>query len=172
MKETIISRTVKNSTATVLKVDTEKRTVSELTIVINSNIDTVEKAMSYFLKHDRTIVDVISVDTVETLVGMTESDFLKYGTVFEERSKENRGMVSKVVKCRSSVCMIVNKERKVESISVASVDEKAIRKYCDTIGVKFVMVEKTEETEKLVCMTQEDFVKHSRPMKDRFTLTK
>ena len=172
MKESIISRTVKTCTVNALKVDTQSRTVSEVKLAIDSKYDTVEKAIGYFLKADRTICDVLSVNINEELIGMTESDFIKYGKVFEERSKENRGMVSKVVKFRSSVCMIVNKERKVESISVASVDEKAIRKYCDTIGVKFVMVEKTEETEKLVCMTQEDFVKHSRPMKDRFTLTK
>lgn len=172
MKTTIISRTVKNSTATVLKVDTKKRTVSEMSLAINSDIDTVEKAMSYFLKHDRTIVDVLSVDTVETLVGMTEADFIKYGKVFEERCKENRGMVSKVVKCHSSVCMVVDNDRKVQSITVASDNEKAIRNYCDSIGVKFVMIEKTEESEKLVCMSQSDFIKYARPMKDRFTLAK
>ena len=172
MKNTIISRTIKNSTATVLKVDTEKRTVSELTVVVNSDIDTVDKAMSYFLKKDRTIVDVLSVDTVETLVGMTVADFVKYGTVFEERSKENRGMISKVVKCRSAVCMVVDKDRKVKSITVASDNEKAIRNYCDSNDLKFVMIEKTEETEKLVCMSQSDFIKYARPMKDRFTLAK
>ena len=172
MKNTIVSRTIKNSTATVLKVDTEKRTVSELTVVVNSDIDTVDKAMNYFLKKDRTIVDVLSVDTVETLVGMTESDFVKYGTVYEERSKENRGMVSKVVKCRSSVCMVVDKDRKVQSIKVASDNEKAIRNYCNTNGFMFVKIEKTEENEKLVCMSQADFVKYARPMKDRFSLVK
>ena len=172
MKENIISRTIKTSVANVLKVDMESRTVSEEKIAIDSKIDTTEKAMHYFMKHDRTIVDVISIDFEEKLVGMTENDFLVNGTIFKERSKENRGMISKVIKCKSSVCMVVDKERKVITIEYPTVDEKKIRKMCEESGYKFVMIEKENVSEKLVCMDVDKFVSLAKPMKDRYSLAK
>lgn len=172
MKETIISRTIKTSVANVLKVNMENRTVSEEKIAIDSKIDTTEKAMNYFLKHDRTVVDVISIETEEKLIGMTENDFLNYGTIFEERNKENRGMISKVIKCKSAVCMVVDNNRKVVSLEFATTDEKKIRKACEEVGNKFVMIEKENVSEKLVCMSVDRFVSLAKPMKDRFTLAK
>lgn len=172
MKETIISRTIKTSVANVLKVNTENRTVSEEKVVLDNKVDTKEKAMNYFLKHDRTVVDVISIETKENLVGMTESDFLAFGTVYDERSKENRGMISKVIKCKSAVCMVVDKDRKVVSLEFGTTDEKKIRKCCEEVGNRFVMVEKEIVTEKLVCMSVDRFVSLAKPMKDRFTLAK
>lgn len=172
MKESIISRTIKTSVANVLRVNMENRTVSEERITIDSKIDSKEKAMNYFLKHDRTVVDVISIDVEEKLVGMTESDFLAYGTVFEERSKENRGMISKVIKCKSAVCMVVDKDRKVVSLEFATTDEKKIRKACEEVGNRFVMIEKEIVSEKLVCMSVDRFISLAKPMRDRFSLSK
>lgn len=172
MKETIISRTIKSSVANVLKINIEDRTVFESKLAIDSKIDTTEKAMNYFIKHDRTVVDVLSIDVEEKLIGMTESDFLANGTIFEERSKENRGMISKVIKCKSAQCMVVDKDRKVISVEYPTVDEKKIRKICNESGYKFVMIEKENVSEKLVCMSVEKFVSLAKPMKDRFTLAK
>ena len=172
MKETIISRTIKTSVANVLKVNTEDRTVSEVKLAIDTKVDTTEKAMNYFIKHDRTVVDVLSIDVEEKLIGMTETDFLANGTIFEERSKENRGMISKVIKCKSAQCMVVDKNRKVISIEYPTVDEKKIRKMCNDSGYKFVMIEKENVSEKLVCMDVDKFVSLAKPMRDRFSLEK
>ena len=172
MKETIISRTIKTSVANVLRVNTENRTVTEEKVAIDSKIDTTEKAMNYFLKHDRTVVEVLSIETEEKLIGMTESDFLANGTIFEERNKENRGMVSKVIKCKSAVCMVVTKDRKVVTSEFATTDEKKIRKACEECGYKFVMIEHENVSEKLVCMSVDKFVSLAKPMRDRFSLEK
>ena len=172
MKETIISRTIKTSVANVLKVNTEDRTVSEVKLAIDTKVDTTEKAMNYFIKHDRTVVDVLSIDVEEKLIGMTETDFLANGTIFEERSKENRGMISKVIKCKSAQCMVVDKNRKVISIEYPTVDEKKVRKMCNDSGYKFVMIEKENVSEKLVCMDVDKFVSLAKPMRDRFSLEK
>lgn len=172
MKETIISRTIKSSVATVLKVNMEDRTVCEEKLVIDSKIDTTEKAMNYFIKHDRTVVDVLSIDIEEKLIGMTENDFLANGTIFEERGKENRGMISKLIKCKSALCMVVDKNRKVVSVEYPTVDEKKIRKMCEESGYRFVMIEKENVSKKLVCMSVEKFIELAKPMKDRFSLAK
>lgn len=172
MKENIITRTIKTSTATVLKVDRDTRTVSEEKLAIDSKYDTPEKAMSFFLKHDHMVCDVLAVDVEEMLVGMRETDFLANGTIYAERNKENRGMVSKVIKCKSSVCMVVTPDRKVVTSEFATTDEKKIRKACDECGYKFVMVEKENVEEKLVCMDVDKFIKLSKPCKDRFSLVK
>lgn len=173
MKESIISRTFKQSIVDVLKVDVDSRTVKEVKIAIDSKYDTTESAEKYLRKTDTTIVSVLSVEVKEELRGMLETDFVKYGKSYEIRSKDNRGMVSKEVTIKTASVMVVNDKREVVDISVPFAGtEKGLRKACADIGVTFVKLNRIEESKQLVCMSQSDFYKLSKPMVDRFTLAK
>lgn len=172
MKKTIISRTFKCAKANVLKVDIENRTVTEKTIVIDGKFDTIEKAEKYFAKHDNTIVSVISVDVIESLMGMYESDFIRLATAYDERSKENRGMISKEITIKSANIMVVDKDRNVKDVIYMVDNEKDARKVCKENGEMFVKINHIEEYKQLMCMEVTTFLENAKPMVDRFTLEK
>lgn len=173
MKKTIISRTFKASKANVLKVDIENRSVSEKSVVINGKFDTIEKAEKYFAKHDATVVSVLNVETIESLMGMLESDFIRLATAFDERSKENRGMISKEITVKSVNVMVVDKDRNVKDVTYVGIDnEKDARKVCKENGEMFVKINHIEEYKQLMCMEVTTFLENAKPMIDRFTLEK
>ena len=171
MKTALITRTFNQIKATCLKVDIDTRTVSETYIMIDSKYNTVEKAESYFRKHDTTVVSVLSVEAVNELRGMTENDFIVYGTLYDSRSKENRGMISKEVTLCSTSVMAVNDNREiVDTEFIGNLTDKQARKLCSENGLTFVKINYVTESKQLICMTVSDFIVHSRPMADRFRL--
>lgn len=172
MKKTIISRTFKCARVNALKVDIENREVFEDSIVIDWKYDTVEKAEKYFAKHDNTVVSVISVDVLESLMGMYESDFIRIGKAYDERSKENRGMISKEVTFKYASVMVVDKERNVKDVIYMVDNEKDARKVCKENGEMFVKINHIEEHKQLICMDVLTFLENAIPMSDRFTLAK
>ena len=171
MKESIISRTFKTTEVDVLKVNVENRTVEEIKLAIDSKFDTVEKAESFFRKNDSTVVAVLAVNPVEVLLGMTERDFIRLGTMFSERSKENRNMISKEVTFKHCKVLAVDKDRKIVETTFVGIDsEKQARNACKDNGLMFVQIEEIILDKQLVCMDRDTFIINARPMKDRFTL--
>ena len=171
MKKTIISRTIKANSVKALSVNIEDRTVNEKTFTIPVKYSTIDSAFNFIRKSDSTVVSVLSVDTMEKLVGIYESDFVKNAVAFDERSKDNRGMVSKEVTEYSAHIMAVDSDRKVVDLWVhGASDEKQSRKYCADNGYLFVQMVSVDTTKQLYAMPVDKFEQLARPMKDRFTL--
>lgn len=96
-----ISRTFTSTVATCLVFDTNDNKVLE-TVVTLSNVDNKADEVEKFLRKnpDRIVGKLIMVKDVSVkseLIGMDETDFIKYATPVQERTKETRGMISKTV---------------------------------------------------------------------------
>ena len=172
MKKAIISRTFTTSIVDVLSVDKEARSVKENTVVLDGKIDTVEKAVKYFDKHDRTVVDVLNVKVVSELLGMYESDFITLAKPFDERSKDTRNLITK--NCVSTICscMVVSTDRKIVDIEIVADSEKECRKEAEKRGYKFVAINNQKEVTQLYGMDSDTFRLNAKRMVDRFTLEK
>lgn len=87
-----VTRTIITTKVNVLVVNTAERTTKEAEFILPRTYKD-EKALLKALDKCATlgenerIVSVISTDEVETLYGMTESDFIKYATVLPPRTK-------------------------------------------------------------------------------------
>lgn len=172
MKKSIISRTITTTTCKALSVNLEDRSVKEITCAVPSKYGTVDKALAYLRKDNSLIVSVLSVDKSEKLVGMYEEDFIKNATAFDERSKENRGMISKEVAVKTAHVLEVTQDRQVkDSYYIGCDSEKTARKACVEHGTLFVQLVGINETKQLYAMDSAKFEQLAKPMKDRFTLT-
>lgn len=166
----IITRTITTNSAKALVMD-DKRNVIEKSYTVPANINSTDKAENYIRKHsDDKLIMVESLSTAGKLYGMEEEKFISWANIYEERSKENRGMISKVVKTKYANCLVMEKEtRKVlQTLYIADNESKA-RKVAKTHDVAFIEVLGYEESENLYCMSIEDFIKNARPMVDHFT---
>ena len=115
------------------------------------------------------IIDVENVDTVSTLMGMTERDFILNAEVFTKRNKENRGMVSKTISVPVASVLVMTNDKKVKTVQLVGVKtEKEARKALDGKTEKFIMIDSVKEDEKLYCMDYDKFVLMSKPMIDNF----
>ena len=171
MKKAIVSRTITTTTCKALVVNVNDRTVSEQDFSIPAKYDTAEKALAYLRKDNSFVVSVLSVDRKEKLVGMYESDFIANATAYDERSKENRGMVSKEISIKSAHVLEVTPDRQVkDAYYVGAYDEKTARKACSDAGMLFVQLVEVTETKQLYAMNSAKFEQLAKPMKDRFTL--
>ena len=171
MKKTIISRTISDNHVKGLCVDLKTRTVIEWEDRIPVKYDTPEKALAFVRKNNPTIVSILSVEKVENLIGMYESDFIANGVKFDERSKETRGLITKEISVKSAKCMVVDSDRKVIDVTYPNCDsEKAARKAASDDDKLFVQLIVIEETKQLYGMETAKFESLAKPMKDRFTL--
>ena len=171
MKKSIISRTITTTTCKALAVNLVDRSVSEQDFTIPAKYDTTDKALAFLRKDNSLIVSVLSVNKEEKLVGMYEEDFVKEATAFDNRSKENRGMISKEISIKSAHVLEVTPDRKVnDAYYVGAYDEKTARKACADHGTLFVQLVDVTETKQLYAMDAAKFEKLAKPMKDRFTL--
>lgn len=172
MKKAVVSRTFTTSIANVLTVDKNARVVKETTIVLDGKIDSVEKAVKYFEKHDRSVIDVIGVKVVSELLGMYETDFIALAKPFDERSNETRNLITK--NCNSTICncMVVNANREIIDIDISAETEKECRKECEKAGLKFVTINSKKEVAQLYGMDADTFRLNAKRMLDRFTLEK
>ena len=171
MKKSIISRTITTTTCKALVVNLGDRSVNEQLFSIPSKYDTVDKALACLRKDNTMIVSVLSVEKTEKLVGMYEEDFIKNATAFDERSKENRGMISKEVTVKTAHVLEVTPDRQVKDAYYIGCDsEKTARKACSDHGNLFVQLVDVTETKQLYAMDAAKFEQLAKSMKDRFTL--
>lgn len=171
MKNSIISRTITTTSCKALAVNLEDRSVKEITCNVPSKYETAEKALAYLRKDNSLIVSVLSVEKIEKLVGMYEEDFIANATAFDNRSKENRGMISKEVTAKTAHVLEVTPDRQVKDAYYIGCDsEKTARKACDKHGTLFVQLVGITETKQLYAMDATKFEQLAKPMKDRFTL--
>lgn len=171
MKKSIISRTIATTTCKAITVNLEDRSVKEINCAVPSKYDTVDKALAYLRKDNSLIVSVLSIEKIEKLVGMYEEDFVKNATAFNERSKENRGMISKEVTVKTAHVLEVTPDRQVkDAYYIGCESEKTARKACAEHGTLFVQLVGINETKQLYAMDAAKFEQLAKPMKDRFTL--
>ena len=171
MKKSIISRTITTTSCKALAVNLADRSVSEQDFTIPAKYDTTEKALAFLRKDNSLIVSVLSVNKTEKLVGMYEDDFVKEAIAFDNRSKDNRGMISKEISIKSAHVLEVTPERQVkDAYYVGAYDEKTARKACTDNGMLFVQLVNVTETKQLYAMDAVKFEKLAKPMRDRFTI--
>lgn len=168
MSTKIIRRTITTREAKALFMNAGSREVEERSFPIPAYVKTTEEAEKYYRKnYNGYLITVEQIISSEQLRGMSETDFIKYGKQFHERSKENRGMISKYIETEYTTCLVMTKDRKIiESTYIGISTEKQCRKFADANGEKFIEILKTEKSKTLVCMTEEDFIEHSVRMID------
>lgn len=86
--EKMVTRTIEMSEVTFMTVDTTSATLANRTELLSGSHDT-ESAMKYARKYLETdtvkFVSVVSIQSQETLYGMSEREFMKYAKVLPPR---------------------------------------------------------------------------------------
>lgn len=164
----IITRTFTTSKASVKVWDETKDDVVTIAPTISGKHDAESFKKEYSKIETRPVLKVSDVVVNEDLKGMTETEFLKLGKVFQERSKENRGMISKTIKTNRYNVKVwdANKEEIVDTV-VSADNEKGITKNLPD-NYKLLKIVSSTEISDLVCMDVETFWKYGRLMKDHF----
>lgn len=163
-----ITRSNTTTTACVKLYNEELDSIQTVNAVIDGSHDADSFKKEYSKIQSLTILKVFDVQTVEELRGMPENEFIAHGTVYAERSKENRGMISKTIATNRYTVKVFdhNNDSILETI-VSADSEKGIAKNLPT-NYQLLKVLKREKVESLICMTVSDFMKYSKPMVDHF----
>lgn len=167
--EKIIRRTIEEKKAKALVMG-ENREVVEKIFNVPAKVKTNKDAEKFLRKNNKEekIIEVLSIETKEELFGMTETEFMKNGTLFEERSKENRNMVTKNIVTKIAKVLVMTPDRKInETLLVGVENEKQARKALSS-SEKFIDILSVNEDSKLYGMTREKFAEIARPMIDEF----
>lgn len=81
-RERMVTRTITTNIFTVIAVKMETLTVERMEIPASVEVDTIEKAEKYFRKNwavdGYSFAKVESVNKIEKLFGMSETDFMRY----------------------------------------------------------------------------------------------
>ena len=90
-RERMVTRTVASVNYNVMVVDTESKTVENITVVIPSGDTMTEKAREKAIKANiptgKIFVQIVSEEITETLYGMSEQDFIRLAKVLPPRTK-------------------------------------------------------------------------------------
>lgn len=162
-----ITRSFVTTSGRALVYNPEKKNLDTIDYEIDGKFDndTIVKALE---KKDIKALDVLSCETSEKLFGMPESSFIALGTAYPERSKENRGMVSKAISTNVyGIKVYATDTKTIEDKTITSASVKELEKNLPT-NFRLLEVVSTSTIETLVCMTVEDFKKNARPMVDHF----
>lgn len=93
----MVTRTIEQTTAEVMCVDTNTAQVSINTYTIGgayTDVDLLKKLKKLFEKSDLVLVKIETQKTEQLLLGMTEEDFIRYATVLPPRNvKKESGAV-------------------------------------------------------------------------------
>lgn len=179
MKKPIISRTIISNVAHILVFDMDKKAISDSVVILPAAVNTVDRAEKYIRKHEslvngQKLVSVDSVEKVENLVGMYLDTFVANADKVEERSKDTRECVTKLVTALEAVALYMDKDRKVqESIVTIPMGTPNIDTYVSKniqFNGKFITVASTKEVSQLYAMSEAKFISLAKPMRNKFTL--
>lgn len=179
MKKPIISRTIVSNIAHTLVFDMDKKAISDSVVILPAAVNTVDRAEKYIRKHDillsgHKLVSVDSVEKVENLVGMYLDTFMVNADKVDERSKDTRDCITKLVTVLEAVALYMDKDRNVKECKVivpmgtANIDA-FVSKNRQFDG-KFITVASTKEVSQLYAMTEAKFISLAKPMRNKFTL--
>lgn len=162
-----ITRSFVSTSGTVIVYDSEKKALTEKNFTIDGKLD--DTACIKALENNGfKALEILNRETTENLYGMPESSFVALGKAYAERSKENRGMVSKAISTNVyGVKVYATDTKTIEDKTITAASVKELEKNLPT-NFKLLEVVSTSTIETLVCMTVEDFKKNARPMIDHF----
>ena len=162
-----ITRSFVSTSGTVIVYDTEKKALAEKNFTIDGKLD--DAACIKTLENNGfKALEILNRETTETLYGMPESSFITLGNSYSERSKENRGMVSKSINTNVYGVKVYAMDTKtIEDKCITASSVKQLEKDLPT-NFKLLEVVSMTSVETLICMTVEDFKKNARPMIDHF----
>ena len=179
MKKPIISRTIINNIAHTLVFDMDKKAISDTVVILPAAVNTVDKAEKYIRKHDslltgEKLVSVESIEKLENLVGMYLDTFMVNADKVDERSKDTRDCVTKLVTALEAVALYMDKDRNVKERKVivpmgTSNIDAYVSKNRQFDG-KFITVASTKEVSQLYAMSEAKFISLAKPMRNKFTL--
>ena len=168
----IISRTFNTNFVTCLVYDNSKVVTAIVSVPVGFN--TSEQAERYIRKNNLVSGKLISVESIEKVsatYGMEESTFIAHAKPFEERSKETRNLVTKNVTGLVGELLYMSENHTIERkvISVPKSYEKKLDAYARLAAQSFgkgITIENVKTITSLFGMTEQEFVKLGRPMKD------
>lgn len=179
MKKPIISRTIVSNIAHVVVFDMGNKAISDSVVILPAAVNTVDRAEKYIRKHDilvsgHKLVSVDSVEKMENLVGMYLDTFMVNADKVDERSKDTRDCITKLVTALEAVALYMDKGRNVKESKVTvpmgtSNVDAYVSKNCHFDG-KFITVASTKEISQLYAMTEAKFISLAKPMRNKFTL--
>lgn len=162
-----ITRTFTSTFGKVLVYNPDKKKLESIDYEVDGKFDndTIVKALG---KKGIKALDVISCETCEKLFGMPESDFITLGHAYSERSKENRGMISKSISVNVYTIKVYASDTKtIEDKTITGNSAKEIEKNLPT-NFKLLEVVDTHTVESLICMSVKEFKELAKPMIDYF----
>ncbi len=189
LKDKLITRTISATTANVLCVELNAEqgtgeTLNKAFTIPEKSAKDNETILKYVVKNFATDtlkpVAIVSTETVSTLRGCTETEFLKYATTCDTRKGLNlEGLVTKTVSTMAVSALRVNIEKANtfnETIYISTdhtKDEQTALKYInrnyDNDNYKTVSLKFGPITENVVYMTVSQFVAISKELPARDT---
>lgn len=179
MKKPIISRTIVSNVAHTLVFDMGKKAISDGAVILPAAVNTVDRAEKYIRKHDALVsghklVSVESVEKLENLVGMYLDTFMVNADKVDERSKDTRDCITKLVTVLEAVALYMDKDRNVKECKVivpmgtANIDAYVAKNR--QFDGKFITVASAKEVSQLYAMSEAKFISLAKPMRNKFTL--
>lgn len=162
-----ITRSFVTTSGKALVYNPEKKNLDTIDYEIDGKFDndTIVKALE---KKGIKALDVLSCDSSENLYGMPESEFITLGRAYSERSKENRGMISKSISVNVYTLKVYACDSKtIEDKTMTGNSIKEVEKNLPS-NFKLLEVVDTQTVESLICMTVDMFKEFAKPMTDHF----
>lgn len=163
-----ITRSFTTTTASVKCYNEESDSIVTVSASLDGKFDADSFKKDYSKLQSMIVLKVSDCVTDDVLYGMPEDVFISNGTAYAERTKENRGMISKTV---STNCYTVkvwdNCNDCVAEKTLTAETLKSAEKQLPT-NYKLLKVISETKVESLICMDTETFKKYARPMIDHF----
>lgn len=163
-----ITRSFTTTTASVKLYNEATDSIETVKASLDGKLDADSFKKAYSARETRVVLKVSGIETVEELRGIPEDVFIANGTAYADRTKENRGMVSKTVSTNCYVLKVWNENTdSMEEKTVTAGTLKAAEKQLPN-NYKLLKVMSESKVESLICMSVEDFKSYSHPMVDHF----
>lgn len=146
----------------------EKKTLETVHKIVSGSFKDTDSLMKNLSKTCKDVLDVENIKVIDSLYGMTVSDFICYGQKFETRSKETRGLITKQIDTKVFTVKVYDKiSKQMIDTDVTVDDEKQIAK---NIPSNYTLLEvvSCETTSAIYGMKEEMFVELAKPMIDHF----
>ena len=149
--------------------------ISDSLITVPSDTITTEKAEKYIRKTNSCVGKLVSVDSLSkssAIYGMEESDFIRLATRVTERGKATRNAITKTVCYYEADYIYMDTNTRAVSIRPVTVPLSAkekLDKYGKSIeqeNEKYISIENLHEVSALYAMSEGDFMRNARRMKD------
>ena len=142
--------------------------IDTITATLDGKYDCDSFKKAYAKIETRVVLKVYDATTVDELFGMDENVFLANGHAFSERSKENRGMITKTVSKTVYTVKVYDFDTDTITEKIFVGDSvKDVEKQLPT-NYKLLKVVGESKVDSLIGMTVEEFRSYARPMIDHF----